>query len=247
FFAPEPGLSYALEELGLAHIINAEAEKIQYALGTLSGLSPAATLDEILAVNESVNKTIQSALKTQMLLQTKLDSVIQTPVLTGPPGPTGPTGPAGGPTGPSGATGVTGTSGPVITANNAHMVTSDIISVNNNTGIPLSQNLVLQGTAITHTPGTAQINLAPNQTYFATYEVQGEIPSGGLVQVQFERNGGLVGGTQSRATGTTGDNASLSSSAIIVTGAGSQVLELVNTSGQATNFTGTNINIIKLA
>ncbi|PEW67832.1 hypothetical protein CN448_17125, partial [Bacillus cereus] len=93
--------SIALEELGLAHIINAEAEKIQYALGTLGGLSPAATLGEILEVNESVNKTIQSALKTQMLLQSKLDSVIQTPVLTGPPGPTGATGPAGGPTGPT--------------------------------------------------------------------------------------------------------------------------------------------------
>ncbi|WP_242503588.1 MULTISPECIES: hypothetical protein [Bacillus cereus group] len=47
--------SIALEKLGLAHIINAEAEKIQYAIGTLSGLSPAATLVEILAVNESVN------------------------------------------------------------------------------------------------------------------------------------------------------------------------------------------------
>ncbi|MDI6680118.1 collagen-like protein, partial [Bacillus wiedmannii] len=101
--------SIALEELGLAHIINAEAEKIQYAIGTLSGLSPAATLDEILAVNESVNQTIQSALKTQMLLQSKLDSVIKTPVLTGPPGPTGPTGPAGGPTGATGPTGPTGT------------------------------------------------------------------------------------------------------------------------------------------
>ncbi|MGG0086228.1 collagen-like protein, partial [Bacillus anthracis] len=107
--------SIALEELGLAHIINAEAEKIQYAIGTLSGLSPAATLDEILAVNESVNQTIQSALKTQMLLQSKLDSVIKTPVLTGPTGPTGPTGTCAicptGPTGPVGATGTTGPSG----------------------------------------------------------------------------------------------------------------------------------------
>ncbi|WP_176526224.1 hypothetical protein [Bacillus cereus] len=51
--------SIALEELGLAHIINAEAEKIQYALGTLSGLSPVTTLDEIVAVNELVNQTIQ--------------------------------------------------------------------------------------------------------------------------------------------------------------------------------------------
>ncbi|HDR6271879.1 TPA: hypothetical protein QCU37_005544 [Bacillus cereus] len=90
--------SIALEALGLAHIINAEAEKIQYAIGTLSGLSPAATLDEILTVNESVNQTIQTALKTQMLLQSKVKNVIKTPVLTGP------TEPAGGATGSSGAT-----------------------------------------------------------------------------------------------------------------------------------------------
>ncbi len=32
--------SIAFEELGLAHIINAEAEKIQYILGTLSEQTP---------------------------------------------------------------------------------------------------------------------------------------------------------------------------------------------------------------
>ncbi len=44
--------SIAMEELGLAHIINAEGEKIRFALGTLQGVSgPSATLQDVLTVN----------------------------------------------------------------------------------------------------------------------------------------------------------------------------------------------------
>ncbi|MGC9299169.1 collagen-like protein [Bacillus cereus] len=130
--------SIALEELGLAHIINAEAEKIQVALGTIPGLSPFPTLSQILEVNDSVNATLQNIIKKEMLLQFKLEEVLQEPSFTGPtgspgsigpigttgttgptgPGTTGPTGPTGtsgtgatGPTGPTGASG-TGTTGP---------------------------------------------------------------------------------------------------------------------------------------
>lgn len=70
--------SIALEELGLAHVINSEAEKIQYALGTIPGLSPAASLEDLLAVNESVNHTLQNTIQQEMLLQRKLDNVLQT-------------------------------------------------------------------------------------------------------------------------------------------------------------------------
>ncbi|PFZ88953.1 collagen-like triple helix repeat-containing protein [Bacillus wiedmannii] len=105
--------SIALEELALAHIMNAEAEKIQYVLGTLPGLSPAATISNILAVNESVNCVLQSATQKQMYLQNKLKSVLHAPSLTGPTGPVGPTGPAGGPTGPTGVTGATGPTGAI--------------------------------------------------------------------------------------------------------------------------------------
>lgn len=65
--------SIAFEELGLAHIINAEAEKIQFALGTIPNLLPATTISELLSVNNSVNTTLRTVLKTQMLLQFKLE------------------------------------------------------------------------------------------------------------------------------------------------------------------------------
>ncbi|QFG00354.1 hypothetical protein PB01_16920 [Psychrobacillus glaciei] len=70
--------SIALEELGLAHIINAEAEKIQYALGTIPGLSPAASLENILQVNESVQDMLDLVIKKELLLESKLKQVIKT-------------------------------------------------------------------------------------------------------------------------------------------------------------------------
>lgn len=71
--------SIAFEELGQAHIINAEAEKIQYLLGTLEGANaPAApTIDELLAANESVDRMLKTIIKNQMLLQFKLEDAIR--------------------------------------------------------------------------------------------------------------------------------------------------------------------------
>lgn len=77
--------SIAFEELGLAHIINAEAEKIQYVLGTLedSNLTTPPTLDELLKINKSVEHTLRSVIKTQMLLQFKLEDTMSiTPIST---------------------------------------------------------------------------------------------------------------------------------------------------------------------
>ncbi|MED3662941.1 collagen-like protein, partial [Ureibacillus terrenus] len=98
--------SIAMEELSLAHILNAEGEKIQYALGTIpgiSGLSPAATLEDLLLVNSTVQDTIAMSIKKELLLDNKLKQV--TRLITDTGGTTGPTGPAG-PTGPTGPTGV---------------------------------------------------------------------------------------------------------------------------------------------
>lgn len=70
--------SIAFEELGQAHIINAEAEKIQYILGTLDGSTPPAppTIAELLEVNKSVEHMMRDVIKNQMLLQFKLEDVI---------------------------------------------------------------------------------------------------------------------------------------------------------------------------
>ena len=59
--------SIALEETGLAHIINAEGEKIQRTLEL------AECADDLINVNESVKDTLVNIIKMQMLLQFKLE------------------------------------------------------------------------------------------------------------------------------------------------------------------------------
>lgn len=70
--------SIAFEELGLAHIINAEAEKIQYVLGTLDEQAPPEppTIDDLLEINRSVETTLRNVIKNQMLLQFKLEDAL---------------------------------------------------------------------------------------------------------------------------------------------------------------------------
>lgn len=105
-----------MEELGLSHIINAEGEKIQYVLGTLPGITgPNATLEDVLATNESVRDTLETASYNQFFLKSKLEKALSSSQMvgaTGATGPTGPTGPGGGPAGPAGPEGPTGPIGP---------------------------------------------------------------------------------------------------------------------------------------
>lgn len=108
--------SIAAEELSLSHILNAEGEKLQYILGTLPGLGEAATLAEVIQINQSVQDTMSNIMEQQMLLSGKLSAAMTAPVLPGPAGPTGATGatgPAEGAAGVTGATGTTGADGPI--------------------------------------------------------------------------------------------------------------------------------------
>lgn len=81
--------SIALEEMGLAHIINAEGEKLQTVLANLPRKCEPhycesdshrcdSSCEEILAVNREVRRTIQTVLKSQMLLQFKLEDILET-------------------------------------------------------------------------------------------------------------------------------------------------------------------------
>ena len=65
--------SVALEELALAHLINAEAEKVQ----KVADPQHCATPCEMIKVNESVSKTLINIIKLQMLLQFKLEEVLE--------------------------------------------------------------------------------------------------------------------------------------------------------------------------
>lgn len=71
--------SIAMEELGLSHIINAEGEKIQFVLGTLEGSQPEdpATINDILRVNESVRKILETILFKNMVLKVKLSETLE--------------------------------------------------------------------------------------------------------------------------------------------------------------------------
>lgn len=76
--------SIATEELGLAHIINAEAEKIQATVGTLKNDNKlifdkplANNLKDLLEINESVESVLQTVIKKEMLLQFKFENVLK--------------------------------------------------------------------------------------------------------------------------------------------------------------------------
>ncbi|MCM3663101.1 hypothetical protein M3204_01710 [Mesobacillus subterraneus] len=73
--------SIALEELALAHIMNAEAEKLQMVLGTLddTGVTfspPEISVGDLLEVNASVRNTLRNVIKKEMLLEFKFENVL---------------------------------------------------------------------------------------------------------------------------------------------------------------------------
>ena len=69
--------SIAMEELAFSHILNAEGEKLQYILGTLPGKKHGCTsTEEILEINKSIERVLDSILQNQMIISNKMGKVL---------------------------------------------------------------------------------------------------------------------------------------------------------------------------
>lgn len=63
--------SIAAEELGLAHIINAEGQKIEKAISSCGDIV------KLLKIDESVSDTLKTIIKKEIILQFKLENVLE--------------------------------------------------------------------------------------------------------------------------------------------------------------------------
>ncbi len=63
-------VSIALEELSLAHIMNAEAEKIQKVI------KDCGSLENLLEIDEAVGRILKDVIKKEMLLQFKFENIL---------------------------------------------------------------------------------------------------------------------------------------------------------------------------
>lgn len=70
--------SIGMEELSLSHLLNAEAEKIQFALGTLeTAQGQPASIEQILETNRQAGKMVRDVIKNQMLLAMKMEDTVE--------------------------------------------------------------------------------------------------------------------------------------------------------------------------
>ena len=161
----------------------------------------------------------------------------------GPVGPPGPTGPAGA----VGATGPTGPTGPAVTLNALNTVNTGSQTLSS-TGDPATfdTNQVEEGTAITHTASSSDIQLTEPGTYRITYNATGTNTSGtGTVGLELQDDGTAIDGSKSTAKiNNTSDTAALGAS-VLVTVASSSTITL-NSTENNTTITDASVTVQKL-
>ncbi len=64
-------ISIALEEMSLAHIINAEAKKLQKVVSDQN-----TTFEDLLNINKTIERNFRNIIKKEMLLQYKFEDVL---------------------------------------------------------------------------------------------------------------------------------------------------------------------------
>jgi hypothetical protein len=200
--------SIAMEELGHSHIMNAEGEKLQFALGTLPGVTaPLATISDIINVNASIQRTVKAISQKEFLMKNKLDSVLTALNVMRQTEATGAARPTAG--------------------NSAHIFSDDTQTPPAGGWLVLSNNGVITGTDITHVPGSPDIVLAGGHTFLVTYMANTLNTTGGHTLVNLNLNGSPVSGS---GTGTDASNTVvLTATCIVSTPSGSpSVLNMVS-------------------
>lgn len=168
---------------------------------------------------------------------------------TGAEGPTGPTGATGaeGATGPTGAEGATGPTGPAVPLNALYAVNTGSQTLSS-TGDPatFTTNEVEEGTAITHSPSSSDIELTEPGTYRITYSaVATNTSSTGDVGLELQEDGTAIDGSESTAkVNNTSDAVPLGSS-VLLTVAGSSTITL-NSTEDNTTLNNVGITVQKL-
>ncbi|PFK10525.1 hypothetical protein COI98_24070 [Bacillus cereus] len=114
--------------------------------------------------------------------------------------------------------------------------------------IPLATNVVINGTDIIHSPGSTDITLGPNHTYYVYYSVAGLNLIAQIFVTQLFLGGvGVVGSLSASVSGVSiGQQLTNTQAVIINTGIAPSILQLRNISGGSRNVAHVTVTIIEL-
>ena len=155
-------------------------------------------------------------------------------VVRGPRGATGPQGPQG----PQGLPGS-------IAQGFGSFASPVTESVAAGADLPLATNVALSGTSIQHVAGQSAVTLAAG-TYYIAWKADATIPAGGTAGLALAVNGVVNTNSQSTATGTAANVATLSGNTILTVPAQSTIT-LRNSGTETTSYRNVAMSVIKLA